>query len=697
MARWRRHVRLGLGAFAVVFAVALWFIVGARRTPGTVPVVERLDPKAISEIRGGDVLQHKGVTRDIRVEFGSQVAYDDGRIKFTTFKAFVDDRGGRSFVISGQDAWVGTELSSYDLRGQVTLTTSDGLTATTSHATFTEADGLVMGEGPVQFQRERVTGTGVGFTYDRSLDRLWLLDQAVVQVAPSADSGGLRVRSGAAGYSRAERYLRFERGMRMEREHQTIEADHSTVFLRRDRDEPESVELRGGASIGGAGGHGSLQAMRARDINLRYGEDGRTLQWAQLVGDSAITLAGSDGTATQQLQGDWLDVTLAPDGAVTRLVGRDRVRATLLQSVERPARAIEAPSLAASGEAGKGLTTMTFDGGVEFREDGPIRGGPPRVAQARSLTAAMSTDGNVDRADFSGGFRFTEGPLSAASAEARYAVSGGELTLRSPNAGPPPHVADERVVIDAAAIDVTLAPRAMTAKGKVSAQFLPGRRSGGRGMTLLSDREAVIVNAETFVFDEASGAGSYSGKAVVWQQSSGTSIRGEEITLNEKTGTLKASGGVVTTLPIEDASSTDGRKAGSVARADEFRFDDASRLATLLKSAQLDGAQGNLHAARIELLLAPTGNALERLDAQDAVKIIVDSREATGQRLSYHPADQRYVLTGSPVRLVEGCQESTGRTLTFFRSSDRIQVDGNEEIRVQTKGGKCPDAASLRR
>ena len=46
------------------------------------------------------------------------------------------------------------------------------------------------------------------------------------------------------------------------------------------------------------------------------------------------------------------------------------------------------------------------------------------------------------------------------------------------------------------------------------------------------------------------------------------------------------------------------------------------------------------------------------------------------------------------MRLTQECQESTGRTLTFYKASDRIQVDGNEEVRVQTKGGKCQDAAS---
>jgi lipopolysaccharide export system protein LptA len=108
--------------------------------------------------------------------------------------------------------------------------------------------------------------------------------------------------------------------------------------------------------------------------------------------------------------------------------------------------------------------------------------------------------------------------------------------------------------------------------------------------------------------------------------------------------------------------------------------------------AQFNGVQGNLRADRIELRLAPKDNALERLDAAGTVTALVEKRRATGQKLTYHPAEEKYVLAGTPVRLVEGCQESTGRTLTFYRGSENVIVDGNQEIRVQTKGGtKCPD------
>jgi hypothetical protein len=46
--------------------------------------------------------------------------------------------------------------------------------------------------------------------------------------------------------------------------------------------------------------------------------------------------------------------------------------------------------------------------------------------------------------------------------------------------------------------------------------------------------------------------------------------------------------------------------------------------------------------------------------------------------------------------VLERCNETIGKTLTFFKTADRIIVDGNDEIRTQTKsgGGPCPETRS---
>jgi hypothetical protein len=114
----------------------------------------------------------------------------------------------------------------------------------------------------------------------------------------------------------------------------------------------------------------------------------------------------------------------------------------------------------------------------------------------------------------------------------------------------------------------------------------------------------------------------------------------------------------------------------------------------------LSGPQGDVSAARIELVLAKTGSQLERLEAYTAVNVRVDTRAGSGDRLTYFTEDERYVMTGIatvPVTIVEECRETSGRTVTFFKSTERIIVDGNEEVRTQSKrGGPCPASPPAR-
>ena len=68
------------------------------------------------------------------------------------------------------------------------------------------------------------------------------------------------------------------------------------------------------------------------------------------------------------------------------------------------------------------------------------------------------------------------------------------------------------------------------------------------------------------------------------------------------------------------------------------------------------------------------------------------NRKTTGARMTYFSADERYVVTGAPVSIIDQCgRDTTGKTLTFYKATDRIVVDGNEQFRTQTKGAAtCP-------
>ncbi|MGE3277834.1 MAG: LptA/OstA family protein [Vicinamibacterales bacterium] len=684
--KWQRRARLGVGIFAVGFGALVYFAMGDRPTAPPSAPVERLDPRAIAETRGGDIIQVKGGERDVRVEFAGQVTYEDGQSVLKGLKAIIDNRAGRTFTITGNEGQIGPDLSNIDIVGDVTLTASDGLVATSTEAHYVDAEGIVRAPGPLEFTSGRLGGSGVGFTYDRQRDTLWLLDDAVITMAPEGESGGLSVSADKAGFARADRYMRFEGGVHLERDGQVVDADEATVHLFADRDEPERIELRGNARISGAAGVGSLRGMQARDITLAYAEDGRTLQQATLAGTASIDLAGGEGAPGQQLAAEWIDVSLADDGAVTSLVGRDAVEVGLPAADGAPARTIRSRELAGNGEPGQGLTTMHFDGGVEFRERGE---GGGRIARADRLDVGLAgTGGALGDATFTGRFRFTDGPLSATSARAVYAVDKGTLALAG-QAGTPPHVEDARMRIDAETIDVTLDPLTLVASGTVRSVLQPGARAEGDAPTLLAGSGVVNVIADDLTFEDATGTVTSKGGARLWQGD--TSIQADAITMSDDKGDLSATGKVVAALLLGEAAEGGPRPKPTIGRGGTFTYAHAKRQALFETAAQLNGPEGDLSADRIQVVLGQADNSVAGLDARGAVRVSVDGREAKGARMHYDPKDARYQLSGTPVSLVEECRETTGRTLTFFRGSDRILIDGNEETRTQTKGGgKCP-------
>jgi len=56
--------------------------------------------------------------------------------------------------------------------------------------------------------------------------------------------------------------------------------------------------------------------------------------------------------------------------------------------------------------------------------------------------------------------------------------------------------------------------------------------------------------------------------------------------------------------------------------------------------------------------------------------------------MNYSAADERYDVTGAPVTITDQCGRVTsGRTLTFKKATDTVEIDGNRRVRTQTKNG----------
>ncbi len=361
-------------------------------------------------------------------------------------------------------------------------------------------------------------------------------------------------------------------------------------------------------------------------------------------------------------------------------------------------RTIRSSLLEAKGEPGRGLTRALFTGNVQFRESGA---GIDRAARSMTLDLGLKPGmSSIEDARFSHAVHFEQGAMAAVAAAGRYDLDKGTLALSGSEAGATvPHVVNQQIVVDAVKIDVTLDGPKMKAEGNVRSELKPaskGAKPGDTGNdvkmpTMLKQDQPVIVVAEALDYDGTTAKGTYTGSARLFQGD--TTIKGDTIVVDNKAGNLAANGNVTSTTVLE---STDKDKVGqrqrSTAQAKDFKYEDSNRLLTYTGDAHMNGPDGDMTAQRIVLFLKESGDELERAEAYDDFTLREQNRETTGKTMVYTTSDEKYVIVGTPVKIVDDCErETTGRTLTFIKSTDNIVVDGNSQTRTQTKGGngKC--------
>jgi lipopolysaccharide export system protein LptA len=731
--KWQRVVRFVLVFLAIATAIGVAMSVRKRPVATNKIEVKRLDPKAVVESAEGRLSQMTGMKIPGYLDFKRNLTYEDGSVKFIGPK-LTTRRAGREFHLSGNEARVGKEQSHMEVSGNVYLTASDGLKVRTDRATYGSSEHMVRAPNLVKFVKGTMRGTGVGMTYDEQRDVLWLLKDVKITVSPDpkTDDPGATIVSGTAGLARRDKYMRFEGGVSIVRAGRTIEAKSALAYLTDDGNAVKAMELRGDSRIAmKEPSPGGLQALVAPEMNLGFKPDGETIQRALLAGGGVIQMAGAAGKAGRRIAGKTIDVALGDQNEVTSLAARDQVQLTIPADKDTPERTIRSASMDAVGEAGKGLTGATFTKNVEFRE---VRGPEDyREAHSSTLTVVLTDDG-LDDAQFKGGTRFEDGKSTATAADARYLVSKGRLQLSGNVGTQPPQVQDDRITVDAKAIDMAFEGPKLIATGEVrsvmkpskkgapGATGLPSRSSpaedqrakagptgtpgatgatGARGASgaaknepkvpgMLKDDQPAYVTAPALDYDGENGKAIYTGGARLWQGD--TAINGEKITIDESTGDLYSNTNVRTSFIMEqlDSKTQQKKRVPTIASSQDMHYEDALRRATYTTNAHVNGPPGDLRGVKIEMYMIEGASELERVEAYDDVNLKTDVRTATGARMTYLAKTEEYHMKGEPVNVIEECRQTTCKSLTFWRSTDRILCDGSDEKRTLAKSNDGP-------
>lgn len=698
----RTLLRWSLALFAVGFA--LWVVVLLRQHQRDEQQAAdpRTDPNAVVESSGGLITRTRGDERDFDIQHQGLLTYPDGR---TTFKQVVvtvparDDRHG--FVLSGDEGEVAGDGERVTFTGSLRLVTTDGLTMTGPEATYDAADGVVRVTGDVAFEKGRMRGTSTGATYDNVRDVLWLIERARIDVAPDAQGqGSLAMQAGSAGFARADRYIRLQEAAQVTREGQTLAGDTVTVFFRPEGDVMEMVELRGNSSVRLPAPQG-LESLAASDINLVYGEDGRTLRQTVLAENATVQFRAARGTG-RALAAQVIDMQLDADGStLTGLSATGAVRLSLPAAEGQPARVITGGVLNGAGAPGRGLTGAAFRDAVVFTETrAAARGTSALTRTVSSDTLDLQTAGSLDeiqRATFEGTVTVRDDDRTATAPRMIYRTGSGDITLTAEGTELVARVDDRGGSIQARTVNILNDGDDVQAEVDVRSVVKSGASADRPSMFRANEP----VNVTAARLERTGTSATYTGDAQVWQGA--TSIKGETIVLDEESGNLTARGTVRTVLELEEADAVTGKAQRSMTTgtSDELVYTDTDRKALFTGQARLvNPRDGDLKAGRIALFLLEDGRQLERLEAYEAVSLRTPTKVGTGARLSYYPDDGRYVMSGTPVNVLEQmpaeCRETTGRTLTFYRDVDTITVDGNQSTRTQTRTtGKCPAGVPL--
>jgi lipopolysaccharide export system protein LptA len=468
------------------------------------------------------------------------------------------------------------------------------------------------------------------------------------------------------------------------------------------------------------GENGATQQIVADSVGLVLAADGSSRMI--LKKDATVTMITEQGRDGRRIAANSLELDVATDGSLTRAVGRESVRLDLPAAAGAPPRSIRANSMDGTGEAGKGLTSADFAGEVVFTEGAPSKAATARTARANRLQAFL-TDDAITSATFTVDVAFEEAGLKGCAARVEYQPAKGSLALSGATAEGNPIVVEEQIAIEAPVITVALDSRRMVAKDGVSTRVRtptrcrpsaarPAAEQGPNRLPgLLKADAAATITASTLDYEGDGGRAVYSGRALLAQDD--TTIRADSLTLDQKVGDLTATGNAVSTMILDGEVST--------GRAHEIRYTDAKRViryaapppgtvfppadagrgSALAREPQLSGPQGNLDAAgRIEIRLAESGSASQQIDAYSNVRLLIGDRRATGgATLTYHAAEEKYVMTAgsaAPLVLVSACRESRGKTLIFYKANDKLEIDGKEERRTGTEraGGACTPTAA---
>jgi len=322
----------------------------------------------------------------------------------------------------------------------------------------------------------------------------------------------------------------------------------------------------------------------------------------------------------------------------------------------------------------------------------PSRNDAPRsdrVSTSDTIDAYFRPGRGIQGLVQTGHFTYRAGTQQAFADRAHYTPADQILVLSGS-----PRILDSGMATTARNVRLNRATGDGFAEGGVKTTYsdLKAQPNGA----LLASSDPIHVTADSMTAHNSPSIASYKGNARLWQDAN--LVEAPTIQFQKDQRTLMADSNsqqrVSTALTSTDKS---GKSTPVHITSDRLIYRDSERVANYQGGVVARGPDLNVTSSQMDVFFAPakstegqtasgTPAKLEKLIASGTVIVTEPTRRATGDKLTYTSADDKFVLTGGPPSIFDAERgKVTGVSLTLYRHDDRVVVDGSSSLPAVSK------------
>ncbi len=320
-----------------------------------------------------------------------------------------------------------------------------------------------------------------------------------------------------------------------------------------------------------------------------------------------------------------------------------------------------------------------------------------RVSTSRMLDVAFLPEGGVQSITQTGAFTYVDGTQRAWAQRGEYSAADQMMALNGS-----PRVVDGGMTTTAHTVRMNRATGDAFAEGNVKSTYsdLKAQPDGA----MLASSDPIHVTSRSMTAHRSSAIAVYTGDARLWQGANIVEAPTLQFDRNHRSLFAQGAAQESKTQPVSTVLvqvNEDGKVTPVHITSARMNYADAERKVFFDGGVTAKSSDATMTGERMTVFLLPrsqshaspgsAGNAttpgkIDRIIAEERVVVTQPTRHATGDRLVYTSADDKFVLTGGPPSIFDAERgKTTGDSLTFYRHDDRVLVEGKETSPAVTR------------